>query len=273
MRNCFTDVSSSAPWWDTYLQSPPWNPISPPSLVGLCGFRLDMVQPDLLHVLNLGVGRMLAGSILTTVLKEKTVFPGGTIPEQLASATESFGLFCRSRGFQPRMKKITLLRLNWKKDTYAELTCSGYDNYTICLWLQHTLEDHSGRYPEFSTLLWALNNAMSVLYGAGRFLTPDEKERVHVLGSTFLRSNMQCASRAVQENKFLFRVTPKLHALQHVLQTRRTCNLAKFATWMDEDFLRRMARVLEITSSLTSQKRTLQRWLLQLPECWRKLSE
>ena len=271
IQDSFLDTSETAPWWQTYLASLPWDCNMPPPYAKLVGFKLDMIQPDLLHCLNLGVSRMLCGSILRVLIQEKHVFEGGNIEDQLKSATNAFRSFARARGFHVRMKKLTKSRLSWATDKYAELTCSGHDNYVVGLWLQEVLESgHTERYPEFATMLWAINNAMSILYGAGRFLTDGEKDRVRTLGSTFLRVYMQCAGNAVRDDKLLFRVIPKIHALQHALHSPRCVNPACYSTWMDEDFLKKMARVLVLTSAVTSQKRILQRWLLQLPECWRK---
>jgi hypothetical protein len=39
---------------------------------------------------------------------------------------------------------------------------------------------------------------------------------------------------------------------------------------MDEDFLRRISKTLELTNSVTAQRRTLERWMLALPETLRR---
>ena len=64
-----------------------------------------MIMPDLLHVLNLGVGRDLCGAILKTLVKENHVFDGATIDEKLATATVSLRNFARAHALPLRMKK------------------------------------------------------------------------------------------------------------------------------------------------------------------------
>lgn len=64
-------------------------------------------MPDLLHVINLGIGRDLCGSVLKTILKETHIFPEANIDERMAAATSSLRTFAKSRRLPLRMKKFS----------------------------------------------------------------------------------------------------------------------------------------------------------------------
>lgn len=226
-----------------------------------------MVTPDLLHVINLGVGRDLCGSVLKTILKESHVFAGANIDERMAAATSSLRAFAKSRRLPLRMKKFSKKKLNWGNNRYAELRLgSGYDNYVVSQWLESVLTPHSGTYPDFCALFWSLNNCLNILYHADWFLTADEQSRVKTIGSVFIRVFCKLAAKAVARQEFAWRMKPQFHLFQHVVFSRRCVNAAKYSTWMDEDFLRKISKTMALTPGVTAQERTLQRWMMALPQ-------
>ncbi len=261
MDLCFTSVSESAGFWSTYLQSEPWE--ERPQYYFLEGFRTDMIVPDLLHVLNLGVSRDVCGGILKTLISGNIVFAGSTIPEKLAAATASLRSFARQRSLPLRFKKVSKKRLCW--DSYAEFKGSGYDLYVVAIWLESIVRPYSHIYADFSTLLWSLNAAMSILYSADWYLSEATRREVKTLGEVFMRTYLKQASMAVANHDFMWRCKPKLHLLHHIFMNKRSVNPAKYATWLDEDFLKRISKTLRLVNSTTAQQRCLQRWLLALP--------
>eukprot|EP00438_Fugacium_kawagutii_P016275 Skav201189 [mRNA] locus=scaffold633:23863:24636:+ [translate_table: standard] len=245
------------------MDTDPWSEDPPYSR--LDGFHLSMVIPDLLHVVNMGVGRDLCGSILKRLVQENHIFHG-TIEEKLAEATQSLRRFARAQGLPLRLKKFSKKKLNWSSNKYAEFKSpSGYDVSVVARWLQQILQPHTQTYPEFATLLWSLNNALTILYDGPWFLTEQDCNKVRTLGSVFMRTYLKLASESLARNEMMFRCKPKLHLLHHVFRMHRKVNPAKFSTWMDEDFLRHISKTLRLVNAVTAQKRILERWLLALP--------
>ena len=265
---CFTDVSEGAGFWATYMSSVPWT--SEPPYARLEGFSPDMIVPDLLHVLNLGVGRHLVGSILKVVLKQRVVWTQGTVEERMNAASCSLQAFARAGGHHMRLKRITKQRMLWKADTYPEMCSSGHDNYVLCSWLRTVLEPHVNIYKDYCAMLWTLGEAMSLIYHGPRFLSQPVLDQIRSLGNAFLKLYMRHATMAKDAHEFLFRVQPKLHSLDHIFKSRRCVNARFYSTWMDEDFLKRMSRPMELVDVNTGQKRALQRWLLGLHEILNK---
>ena len=259
----FTDMSDSAPWRSTWLASVPWT--IEPHFASLCGFKLSMVVPDMLHCLNLGVARDALGSALKILLQERVVWDAPRLEDRMNLATESLRQFARVNKYHLRMKRFTRNRLTWKANRYPELVCSGYDSFVISSWLEGILENHADRYPMILTLLWSCNKATSLMYAASGFLTPEEKASLKVLGNLFLKTFLHLACQARQDLKFFWRVRPKLHLLAHVFDSCRDVNQSRYSTWMDEDYLKKIGRTLKLSPMRGAQQRLLQRWLLCLP--------
>ncbi len=264
----FTDISDNAGWLSTLLVGTPWA-VEPP-YARLPGFSVEMIIPDLLHIWNLGMAQSVGGSILKQILQEQVIFNGPNLDSRFSEATESLRAFARHEKLPLRLKKLTKTRLRWKTRGYPELACSGYDTFVICKWLQCILTPFSDVYTDFCTLLWSGNHAVSVCYSAGWWLSPAEKATLHTVGNIFMCTYIRLASESVAGGRFLFRARPKLHMLHHVFKWRRGVNPAKYATWNDEDFLKRIGRVLKLVSALSAQKRILERWLMNIPETIRK---
>jgi hypothetical protein len=269
LDRAFTNGAPDAGFWNTYLSENPW--VVRPAYSWLEGFSVALIVPDLLHVVNMGVARDLCGSILKKLVRENHSFVAPNIPERLALATASLRSFARANALPLRLKKLSKKKLNWSSGKYAEFRSgSGYDVYVVCRWLHDVLTPYSTMFPSYCTLLWSLNSSLNILYNASWFPTQAELSRVKILGTMFIKLYIQHAAAAIASNEFEFRVRPKFHLLHHVFWWKRSVNVAKYSTWMDEDFLRRISKTLELTNSVTAQRRTLERWMLALPETLRR---
>lgn len=261
---CFTNTSPTASWKSTFLASDPWT--TPPEYSALIGFSLLMLMGDLLHVFNLGTAKDAAGCILKVILSDTKIFRGSNIEMRMQEATESLKRFAKSRKFVLRMKKLTKNKIKWKSKTYPELGSSGYDVHVVSAWLEELLTTHAlDEYKDYTVLLWSGNHAMRLVYAAGRFLTDEEHSTLKILGRTYIDTFLSLASNALANREFLWRIRPKLHLLHHLTDSVRKINPSLYATWMDEDFLKKMSKTLRLTSVKTAQERILQRWLMCTP--------
>ena len=165
----------------------------------------------------------------------------------------------RSRNFQ---------RTNWdgSQKKYPELASSGSDCHVCLAWLEDLLELHAvDAYRPIAVLIWTGNQICRILYAADWFLTTDEQRSVKALGNTFLNQYFQLASTAIRTRKFMWKVLPKAHMFDHCIDSPRKVNISRYSTWMDKDFLRKITKVICLTSSKTAMVRVLQRWLLGMP--------
>ena len=266
----FTDSREDAPWRASFLQSNPWQVT--PAYSQLFGFQIRMVRPDLLHIWNLGVSRDVIGCTLKVLLKERRVWQASNLNDRMEAATADLRSFARSNGHVLRLKRLTKKKISWSNKTYPEFRGSGSDAHIVGTWLEHVLGPFGNMYGDLCTLLWTSNRAMRVLYNADRFLSGDEKNTVQVLGQVFSQTYLRLALQAISSNQLMFRVRPKFHILMHVTDCYDCLNASVYATWMDEDWLKKIARTMQLTSSKTAQFRVMERWLLAVPFNLKKIS-
>lgn len=259
-----SNVARDASWWATMLTTDPWE--TRPAYAGIIGFHLSQIVPDLLHVWNLGVSRELIGSSLKQILKTRTVFHGSNLDIRLEEASASLRSYAKQHRLQLAVRKLTKGKLCWKAESFPSFAAKGYDAYVAGLWLEDLLRPHGEEFADLFTLFWSSNRALSIMYGAGFHLSEEQLDSVKGLGQVFLDTYARLAKAANQNGEFLFKLQPKFHMLQHVWVPSRTVNQSRYSTWMDEDFLRKISRTLELTSSRTAHRRVLERWLMSLPE-------
>ena len=260
----FTDRRANAAWRATYLRSLPWS--EQPEFAQLDGFHVTMIMGDMLHVFNLGVARHAAACVLKTILQERIIFNGPTIEDRLKQATDSLKQFTKNNPYKLQLKKLSKNKLRWQSKKYPELASSGSDCHVVCAWLQELLVTHAvDSYRPMAVLVWCGNQMNKILYASGWFLTDDERESVRSLGGKFLNQYFQLASTAIRNRAYMWKVLPKAHILDHCTDSPRKVNISRYSTWMDEDFLRKITKVVGLTSTKTAQVRVLQRWLLAMP--------
>ena len=270
LQLAFTNVSLDAPYRATMFTTPPY--ASTPSYCSLLGYNDRMIAPDLLHVWNLGSGRDLAGSALVYMLKEHPhIFPGATLTIRLAAATSQLKAFARSRQLNLKLKKLSRSKLHMDSKSYPELRSNGYDTFIVLDFLQSVCETHHNVLPaDLCRAIWSGNHVVGLLAKGGDFLSVDEHQNKLFFGQMFMRSYINLAHSALHQQKRLYRLRPKLHMLHHAFQSNAASRLNpnKFSTWLDEDCLRRLMKVLRMIDGRTAPTRLLERFLLALPGHW-----
>ena len=253
------------------FQHDPWD--YEPSYCSLVGFDLRMVHPDLLHVFHLGVGRDLAGSCLVFLVRDTDIFAGNNHEDRLKDATRQLKDFCKDHKLPLKMHRLTKAKLGWAARKYPELRTSGYDCYVVVKWLVALTTTHSASLPAaLCSSLWSADHVLSLLQNGGRYLTEAEETNKETVGMIYLRSYMSLVRANLDARKRLYRLRPKFHLMDHIIRnkSKSRLNAAVYSTWMDEDFLRKMMRVMKLTDPRTAPKRLLERYILRMPGTWDK---
>lgn len=161
-------------------------------------------------------------------------------------------------------KRFTRDNLKLKKHEFPEMLAKGYDTYLVLRWLKEEFEGGIRGLEHEYALLWTSDAFLSVLSSGDAFLSAEEAEQVLTCGELFLKIWIN----RVHADPSTFRVRPKLHLLQHILleatlrPSRKNC--WQDATWMDEDFLKKVGRLVRRTHRRTAPKTGLQRYLVLL---------
>ena len=270
MDYCYTNLNEDAAWRSTLWSSLPWS--ETPELASCRGFDIKMIAADLLHVWHLGTARDLLGSCMKLLVKLR-YFPGATIEKSLARASVRVKNFAKANKLSLALGRFTKQNLTWTTGAYPEVKCKGYDSYIILAWLA----DEFAKDPpssadaalqtvldEMCTCVWAADSWMRMLTHAGMFLSESQQLQKTVVGSLFMTMYLSLAQRAVVEGSLMWRVRPKIHSLHHSILEDRPSRLNPHfaATWLDEDFIKRVMRVKKQTHKRVASEKSLRRWLL-----------
>ena len=112
----------------------------------------------------------------------------------------------------------------------------------------------------------AVNEAFSILYGCGVWLSSCEARRVGAAGLLFLRMYAELAAQTLYEGRSRFAITPKAHFLHHCFldlyesQRRWTMSPLTFSVQLDEDVVGRISRFSRRVGSQLLMERTLGRY-------------
>ena len=100
------------------------------------------------------------------------------------------------------------------------------------------------------------------------FLNAEQMDYARAMGLVFLRCWLRLAALALRAGQKLYKVRPKIHLLQHsFLGHRRSCrNPGVDVVFMDEDWIKSMAKLSKHTHKKTMALRTIQRYLAGLKQ-------
>lgn len=190
----------------------------------------------------------------------------GNVPMKLAKATLRLKTWLKNTKRSVAFRKFSRDNLSLKAGSHPEFKAKGFDVYTVLMWLAHIWPmDVQGVDAEY-TLLYTANSFMGILALADGFLSYEQAMHVAVVGEAFLKVWIGQA----HAHPDIYRVRPKLHVLHHCIlegserPSRRNVRLD--ATWMDEDFMKKVSRIIRQTHRCTSPLTTLQRYLLLLKD-------
>ncbi|CAE7718453.1 unnamed protein product, partial [Symbiodinium pilosum] len=140
----FEQTGDDAKWVETLYESVPWDPAF---LGPLESIPFDIHEParkykrDLLHVFKIGLGRDVAGGIMTLLSRFFRWFdaPGDSISldNRLKRMHARFSLFCLADGRCPHLRCFTKDSMHMPRvDSYAFTNTKGSDTMLLMLWLK-----------------------------------------------------------------------------------------------------------------------------------------
>ena len=269
----YTDVSEAAGWRRTMHQDGncelPWK--DEPAHAKLHYFTLSMLRIDYMHTFHLGVARDLVGSALKIIASGKNWFSGGNINARLKQITAAVKTFGRQKEHYISIKKLTKNSLGWAE--CPEFKGSAADTAVFLGWLATILMERPPPppYDGLPGVVWVANHICEFLFDCGCFLTDEAWEQVRVLAKIFFTGYLQLAVHAHEGGKLLFKMRPKFHILQHLLEGHGgKRNPAYDATFMDEDHVRWCLKMFRKCSHRTASLNVLKRHLVTLKTQLRK---
>ena len=213
--------------------------------------------------LNLSFSRI---GVLMRALLRFGHFGMGNMSAKLARATLRLKNWCKVTKRSVAFRKFSRENLSLKAGVFPELKGKGYDVYTVLVWLEVIWPMEAEGLDAEYTLLYTAGSFMGVLALGDGFLSHEQSMHVAIVGEAFLRVWVGQAHLYPD----VYRVRPKFHVLHHCVleasQRPSRRNVRQDSTWMDEDFMKKIGKIIRQTHRCTSPLTTLQRYLVLLKD-------
>lgn len=266
----WTDFRPEAPWRQTSRQH-----LRRQTPLTKLGFHLDMVRPDIMHTVCLGVS-MWTNAALLLLLADKGRFGAGSVDTRLRTAWKRFKEWvhsnnlghCSQRPFTQRRVQAT-----GEKQDYAELLAKGWNSRLISTWLafeMQTLDLVSEMDHLHATMAWAVSESYNLCERNPRYLDQGTAHKYRELVTVALDTYRSLAVRFVDAGVLRLPLRPKLHLWAELseLVARDCCNPRFFHCFADEDFLRTVLRAARACSRASMPAAVVKRFSLRMALIW-----
>ena len=283
----FEQISTRHPaWLDTMHQQSPFETPTPFQVIPHCPGKLaDLWKFDMFHTFHIGCGKHFLGSVLALLSEMQDA---SNVDERFEMLTTEYVQWCAVGKRNKHIKKISKELINWPKTTVYPVGSWHKGDLTTSL-----MEFVEGRYgnEDFgdnrlltlsveATL--TINKCFRMLFSSGYFLDRNDAHEISGYGLRFLRRYAELAREALSQNRALFVIMPKEHALHHLFLSMHLAtenpnihyigNPLNMSTQCDEDFVGRPSRLARRTRPGKIQvTRVLQRYLKGAYQEWIKL--
>ena len=264
----YTDVSPAAGWRATVGVTPAWSDL--PAFATFPSFNDRMVSIDWMHSFHMGVARDLLGAGIKIIAGGKGYFDDSNIDLRLKALLRDVKSFAKSHGKGISITKLTKSGLGWSGGQTPEFKGSAADSGVFLSWMAALLQRQPPKEPwvGLAGVVFCVDRLCSILLSASVFLSDAENRQVRVLGNLFINGYIRLASTAMANDLLLFKVRPKYHFVQHMLEdcsTRASArNCGWDAVWMDEDFVKYCMRMYRRMSRRCAALNILRRNLVTL---------
>eukprot|EP00438_Fugacium_kawagutii_P034951 Skav211771 [mRNA] locus=scaffold674:769002:770810:+ [translate_table: standard] len=254
----FEEINTATPHWLTTMFSQELHDqtMEPSPLCRIAhvpGQSATLFQFDLFHTVHLGVAKGLLGSFLA-LLSE--IEAGTTVDERFEALTDRYMAWCRQNSRRPHVTKLSKELCGWPATTTypAGIWHKGDLSTSLLLWTEHRYKTEKAEWTPMLLLAGeagsCLNGFLRTLYRGNVWLSNAEALKAGRLGMDFLKKFARLARSAWLEQRTLWALQPKHHALHHVVidllqqsAAGQALNPFVFSCHADEDFIGRAPRL------------------------------
>ena len=234
----------------------------------LPGWNLNLVMPDLMHVLFLGVLPFAVGGIMWELCLENywPAPPSGTWQhrrnEQLEAAYSHFKVWCKHSVLSHSQNKFTVGRLGMRTlDSTPELKAKAANCFTVARWLVSVLSSMPLGNPTHQSrlcMLWGFVQSVLVLKEAGNFLTDAHAATLEETRAAALFCYKQLSFMHVNR----FPLKPKIHMYDHIMRDAVRTRYNPINNWCfaDEGFLKLLKAIASKCHRSVVSSRCIQRY-------------
>lgn len=278
----YADTREDAAWTETSRTDTDYMLAvgEPPGLCQTVGWTMGSIYDDLQHDDLLGVRLSLCGAGLAMFARECVWRPDlgnrgswkERLDRQLKHGYQRFQEYCRANGLQHSATEFNHLSLSLHKKTdWAVLKSKAHNCAVISQWLcqEAMLQTHRGeRWDVLATTLHGFAEIFRHCCLAVVRFSDAEVAAFSTARKQAMEGFHWLALDASNIPTFLFKVTPKLHKMDHSLRRSIATRLNPGTHWAmsSEDWIGYMSHLGNSCHSRTMHQRLVQRWLVSYSE-------
>ena len=253
----FEEIQARNPKWLSTLHSQPvFDEGFPSPLAQIChvpGELGSLWAYDIFHTWHLGVARSFLGSCIALLSELQ---PEPSIDDRFQSLSEVYLSWCSQSRRRAHVRSLTKDLIGWP--TKGSYPAGGWHkgdlSTTLMAWFQSRFEAECDSWDEMLQVAGegskSINSCLASLYHGEVWLRPSHARTVGEQGLCFLKIYSKLAKMAWQQQRNLWVLQPKLHALHHLFlqmvlssELGAVLNPICLGTQADEDFIGRPSRL------------------------------
>ena len=268
----FIDFGNTAGWratpWshEAYMEKKRGEGFVPVLLASVLGLRLECVMIDILHTVDLGIGAHIIGNILFIFAVVRGVFGGRTMKEKVAMLNARLKLWYSENKVTSRLRgDLTLDKLrtkkSWPKLKGKAAPARHCARFALSIVLAHmTTSDEDQR---IAAVIQLLVRFYDLVMGESMFMRDHVIEEIKTLGARLAMLYSSLAKKAFEDNRKLWKVTPKLHLFVHLCEWQAVefGNPRYYWTYPDEDLVGLLIDIAQSCHPRTMAVNSLFKWL------------
>jgi hypothetical protein len=239
--------------------------------VALIGFRLECINIDVLHTVDQGVSSHVSANVFWHIAVVRNAFGGATQLERIKNLNTYLKEWYK--------KNQTLRRIQGNLTTERVRTSGGWPKLKakaaatrhcilFCIHLMETFGDFAAPDNEDFKIL-GLCNLLQRFYHLmnmeSQFWSPEAAAEIPELSMTMAALYASLASTAFAEGIKAWKMMPKLHLLQHLLEHfGYQGNPRFFWTYQDEDLVGELIKVARTVHVNTLAVSVLFKWMIHV---------
>jgi hypothetical protein len=234
-----------------------------PALFEIRTLRIEGVLGDAMHTLDLGVSSHLCGNIMFEIME--TAGWGSTQEERAAKLNSHLKAYYKDTKERYKVDgRVTFRRVrksgDWPKFLGKAASTRRLVNY--CLKLATDFDSGSEHDELRKGAAQALVRVYEVMTVEPKFLSTAAQNELSRLSQAFMGIYTKLSNQAVAQHRRAWKMSPKFHLMQHILEHQTWMNPRFTWVYADEDLQRILKEVATSCHPLNTPHMVLFKWAL-----------
>jgi len=268
----WTRGDEGAPWRGTlkshevYLAMLRAMGVRVPGVFHIRSLRLEGVLGDSMHTIDMGVSAHLCGNVMHEVMEANRGW-GSTKADRVATLGDKLkAYYSRTKEKHRIAGKLTCQRIK-KPGDWPKFLGKAADTRRLVYFAAELAKEHNSR-SEHDMVRQAACDALvrilDVMEAEPRFLSPAARQQLIRLSRAFMAAWAKLSTEALQKGQRAWKMTPKFHLMQHILEHQSWINPRFTWAYADEDLQRILKDVALSCHSNNTPFMVLFKWAVHM---------